>query len=160
MRQAKKKKDETLNWMDSNLFSVPEKIAMEATPYVCPVCVGHQMMALEYDDTGVVVEYCVSCQGLWLNKGEFNKIIDILHRRSIEQPVGAYVKSAAKEVKEVLHGPEPLLEELKDLRMVVRLLQCRICSHQPKFSHHAAESLIASVGDPDEIEGVKSVLGG
>lgn len=159
MRQCKSKRDETLNWMDAELFSNPEKIAMKPTDHACPVCEGKKLMALDYDNTGVVVEYCISCQGLWLDKGEFDKIIQALHHRSLEQTIGEYLRAALEETKEVLTGPEPLAEELRDARMVVRLLQCRICSYQPKLAHTAAESVIQSVSDPDVMEGIKSFLG-
>ena len=156
MREVKEKKDETLSWMDSQLFIDPDKIELTETSYACPCCEGVHMPSLEYDNTGVIVEYCRSCRGLWLDKGEFEIILETLQRRQLEQSIEDYCECMAKEVKELVSGPKSFKEELHDVRMVVRMLQCRICSCQPEIAHHGVEKVIASISNPNVIDAAKS----
>ncbi|MGM0370390.1 MAG: zf-TFIIB domain-containing protein [Bacillota bacterium] len=40
----------------------------------CPVCRDKTMIILELD--GVEVDYCVSCQGVWLDRGELELLLE------------------------------------------------------------------------------------
>lgn len=43
------------------------------TPMVCPVCNVGLMMS---DRQGVEIDYCPQCRGVWLDRGELDKIIE------------------------------------------------------------------------------------
>ena len=40
----------------------------------CPVCVGAQLVMSERQ--GIEIDYCPQCRGVWLDRGELDKIID------------------------------------------------------------------------------------
>jgi len=44
----------------------------------CPRCVD--MDLLEVNKYGVLVDFCPSCGGIWLDKGELSKIIEAIRR--------------------------------------------------------------------------------
>lgn len=40
----------------------------------CPVCVDEQLVISSRE--GVEIDYCAQCRGVWLDRGELDKIID------------------------------------------------------------------------------------
>ncbi len=40
----------------------------------CPVCKDHQLVMSERQ--GVEIDYCPSCRGVWLDRGELDKLIE------------------------------------------------------------------------------------
>jgi len=46
---------------------------MEERKLVCPVCGGDMRCVFRYD---VEIDICGSCKGVWLDRGELNKIVD------------------------------------------------------------------------------------
>lgn len=52
----------------------------------CPQC-AKPMRAINYgDDTGIVVNKCTGCGGIWMDKGELDKIDEIVHGWDDELP--------------------------------------------------------------------------
>lgn len=46
----------------------------------CPVCKTTKLVMSERN--GIEIDYCPNCRGVWLDRGELDKIID----RSLQQP--------------------------------------------------------------------------
>ena len=46
-------------------------------PMKCPVCVHNELKMSER--SGVEVDYCPNCRGVWLDRGELDKILDRAH---------------------------------------------------------------------------------
>jgi Zn-finger nucleic acid-binding protein len=49
----------------------------------CPVCPNTDLLMTER--SGIEIDYCPQCRGVWLDRGELDKIID----RSMEAPAHA-----------------------------------------------------------------------
>jgi Zn-finger nucleic acid-binding protein len=64
----------------------------------CPVD-GSELMMTER--SGVEIDYCPQCRGVWLDRGELDKIIDRGAQAPAPQPRGGY---------EPRGGPEPRYE--------------------------------------------------
>ncbi len=56
----------------------------------CPVCSNERLVMSER--AGVEIDYCPSCRGVWLDRGELDKIIE---RSASPVAVAAAVPSAA-----------------------------------------------------------------
>ncbi len=54
----------------------------------CPVCRGANLVMSERQ--GIEIDYCPQCRGVWLDRGELDKIID----RSLSASPGRNVESA------------------------------------------------------------------
>lgn len=60
--------------------------AAAVSAMLCPVChVGLQMT----DRQGVEIDYCPQCRGVWLDRGELDKIIDRSGANGAPAPVAA-----------------------------------------------------------------------
>lgn len=91
------------------------------------------MVAIYYADTGVEIDYCPQCQGTWLDKGEFEKIIDALHSELVTKNMSDYVKASLREEKEIMTGPESFISEWKDFTTVLQMFQYRFFIENPKL---------------------------
>jgi Zn-finger nucleic acid-binding protein len=55
--------------------------SMVEAPIQCPRCDGHMILqTLSYETQKVEIDRCGHCQGIWLDRGEADRIIDIAKR--------------------------------------------------------------------------------
>ena len=133
LRRVKDKTDPDLNWMDFEIWQNTDAFRVADSQTTCPCC-AVAMHILEYDDTGVAIEYCDRCAGVWLDKGKLEGIIDALQQELLDKPLGDYVKETLGEAKELLVGPESYVSEWKDFATIARMLQYRILSLKPEIA--------------------------
>lgn len=124
LRLAKDHVDEDLVWLDFEIWKHPEKFLRAESKLKCPDD-GADLVRLTYDETRVTVDYCTSCRGVWVQKGEFQRIIQALENEIISKNVGEYIKASLQEAKDLLTGPESFPAEWRDVKAVLKLLQMR-----------------------------------
>ncbi len=133
LRKAKDRTDADLRWMDFELWKHEDRFRVSAESVKCPKCrVG--MAAIIYGETGIEVEHCVKCRGLWLDGGEFGKIIEALTEELETKSALQYVEASLEEAKEILTGPENVISEWRDFLTVIRMLQYRVLIENPKVN--------------------------
>jgi len=82
---------------------------------------------------GVTIDHCPSCEGSWLDKDEFKKIIDSLTNELLTKTFKEYIKESVTEAKEIFTGPESFLSEWKDFTSVYRMMVLRLFAEHPKL---------------------------
>lgn len=132
LRKAKDHADPDTNWMDFELWKHQDLFKAAPKGVLCPQC-NANLVQIEYEHTGVIVDYCVKCHGVWLDAGEFEKIVDALQQELLTKSVSGYFKAALEEAKELVTGPESFISEWRDLATVVRMLELRILTANPKL---------------------------
>jgi len=130
LRLAKDHHDKDLVWMDFTFWKHPERFKTESRHLKCPS--GHgELVAVQYGSTEVSVDLCQTCRGVWLDKGEFQRIIDSLISEVTHKSAADYVKSSLEEARELFSGKEGFVSEWRDLKAVLRLLQHRFYIEHP-----------------------------
>lgn len=137
LRKAKDQADPDLAWMDFEIWKHGDRFEVSVAPLRCPSC-DVDMAAVEYDTTRIEVDFCLRCQGVWLDGGEFEKIIQSLEQELLDKDLPDYIAASLREARQVLAGPEPLASEWKDLRTVLRMLEYRILSENPTVARALA----------------------
>lgn len=66
----------------------------------CPVCEGTSLVMSER--SGIEIDYCPKCRGVWLDRGELDKIIE----RSIALPPATGQRGAGSESRAYSHAPQ------------------------------------------------------
>ena len=89
------------------------------------------MITIDYDQTGIEIDCCPQCRGVWLDKGEFAGIIAALQQEAAGMDVSDYLKASLNEAEELLTGPESFASEWRDFTKVLRLLQYRLFAEKP-----------------------------
>jgi len=133
LRNAKDDKEETLNWMDVDLWEKEDKFRISKNDVHCPDC-GVPLYEVNYGDSNTKVDFCGICEGIWLDEGEFKKIIKYLKDKAGDKIMSDYARTLLEETGEVFVGPEPLEEELKDVLTVLSLLKYRFAGKHPFIS--------------------------
>ena len=131
LRKAKDETDPDLKWLDFDLWSDQESFVADWSSRMCPQC-GKNMATISYGATGVTIDYCAEGHGIWLDKGEFQAIIEALDKELMAMDTSDYVTASLEEAKEIFVGGEGFVSEWKDFLTVTRLLQYRVLVENPK----------------------------
>jgi len=132
LRKVKDKADSDLNWLDFEIWKRTDKFKIKSQKYNCPDC-NDKLEALDYDNTNIEIDYCKTCEGVWLDKGETEKLIETLEEELLNKSLGDYVKATLEEAKELINHPKKFISEWKDFKTIMRFLQYRILSNNPEL---------------------------
>ncbi len=137
LRRVKDSTDPDLNWMDFEIWKQSEAFAVAGGQTACPRCTK-PMHVVNYSTTGVAIDYCHGCDGIWLDKGELERIIGALEQELLDKSLGRYVRETLGEANALLAGPESFVSEWKDFATITRLLQYRVLSLRPALASKIA----------------------
>lgn len=133
LRWAKDYKDRDLRWLDIDLWLDDEKFKISPGRKLCP----HDRLPLyetDYGDSKIRVDVCNICHGIWLDRGEFQKIIAYLKERADKEVLEHYLKNLREELWEVFAGPQSLREEIDDFLTILKLLNYKFSVQHPTIS--------------------------
>lgn len=137
LRKAKDSADADLRWLDFDIFGADaNQFAVPGERQRCPIC-STVMKGLTYEHSGVIVDKCPRCQGIWLNHGEFERIVTYLEELVLNKPASEYVRDAFKQFVEIATGPENRLSEIRDFLAVLKLLEMRFDVESPALTKAA-----------------------
>ena len=133
LRLAKDKKEESLKWMDVDLWKDKKSFKISRTVKLCPEC-RLPLYEVNYGKSKIKVDVCNICNGIWLDKGEFKQIIDYLKKEADWKVLNKYVKSLTEETWEIFVGPETMREEVEDFLTILGLFKYKFLTQHPKIS--------------------------
>lgn len=133
LRKCKDEAESDLQWMDFELWENQDRFEVSAKSMSCPKC-DAKMAAIEYGESGVEVDVCLKCKGIWLDGGEFQKIIEALTEELDTKTAAEYMKASLEEAKEIITGPEGFISEWRDFLTVLRMLEYRVFAENPKVA--------------------------
>ncbi len=121
-------------WIDVDLWKDRRKfLTGEQEGLVCPKD-GRPMTTVRYGKSPVRVEICGHCKGIWLDRGEYEKILEQLEHKVNEETLAEYLGELKDEFVEVFTGPEGPRSELADLAKVLHLLELRFIVEHSDFA--------------------------
>jgi uncharacterized protein len=132
LRLAKDGADPDLNWLDIHPLNDGEKLEISPNVAACPRC-RKNMATVIYGSTKVEIDHCLSCRGVWLDKGEFEQIIEKLEAELNGKDVSSYLAVALREARDVRHGEEGVPSDLLDFLTVARMLRYRFLAEHPRL---------------------------
>ena len=133
LRLAKDDKDKNLNWLDIDLWEDEKSFKVSRGTVPCPSC-RLPLYEVYYGDSRVLVDLCNLCQGVWLDRGEFKKIIDYLRDKRDYEIFNRYFKNLTREFWEIFSGPETLREEALDFLIISKLLKYKLLAQYPQIA--------------------------
>ena len=122
-----------LAWLDFELWKDQELFNVTESALLCPAD-GQGLASIHYGETGVVVDHCVNCGGVWLDGGEFENIIQALKDEVAAKPASSYAKTALHEAAELVSGDKSLASEWRDFATVLRLMEYRLLVENPRLN--------------------------
>ena len=139
LRLAKDEKDKDLNWFDVDLWKEKNKFRVTYGIRMCPYC-RLPLYEVYYGRSGIIVDVCNLCHGIWLDRAEFKKIMDWLQEKADYEILNSYIRNLAEEFIEIFIGPEPLREEMMDFLTILKLLKYKFAAQHPIISQLMADS--------------------
>ena len=105
LRKSKDEKDQYLKWLDIDLWREDKKFQVSSFGKICPLC-KKAFYEVRYGESNIKVDICNSCMSVWLDGGEFKKIIAYLKNIVDNKTLAKYFKHTFEEAKEIFTGPE------------------------------------------------------
>jgi Zn-finger nucleic acid-binding protein len=135
LRKAKDNTDEDLRWLDFDPFTTKGDLFNRVTQDgdQCPKC-SQKMTMLTYKNSGVIIDQCTQCEGVWLPDGEFKKMIAYLEDLIMSESASEYVIDSLKQLMEIITGPEGRIAEVKDFLVILKLLKLRAAVEHSKIA--------------------------
>ena len=134
LMSAKNKADDGLRWLDFDPFGRDaQKLSVVSVGKQCPQCLK-EMQSLTYLQSKVVIDKCQSCEGVWLNHGELERIIRYLEKVIDVEPVKDLAKDTFREFIKIFTGHKGLVSEVKDFLAVLYILKVRIAVEHPRLA--------------------------
>ncbi|MBI4137992.1 MAG: zf-TFIIB domain-containing protein [Candidatus Wildermuthbacteria bacterium] len=133
LEQAKDARDRDLRWLDIDLWKDVSRFRLNKKAKLCPRD-RLPMYEVEYGDSGINVDLCSLCHGVWLDRGEFKNIVVYLRERAEHRVLYHYARDLFEEAWEVFSGPEMLREEILDFVAVLKLFAYKFAAQYAKLS--------------------------
>ena len=138
LRIAKDERDKNINWLDIDLWQDKSKFKIASGQKLCPSC-RLPLYEVEYEDSLVKVDVCNLCLGVWLDRGEFKRIIEYLQEKASYEVLHNYSKNLAQEAWEIFTGPETLREEVIDFLTILKLFNYKFTTQHPNITKIISE---------------------
>ena len=115
----------TLRWMDDEVEAIEKANAMPSRR-LCPKCTGVRLVATNFGESTIILDWCPDCHGIWLDKDEYQAIVDYLIA-TLDAHSSADMKEAAvEEIREIWEDrdgkPPELLSEMLDAKAAISAL--------------------------------------
>lgn len=142
--RAKDRTDQYLRWLDFDPFAGDASApAVSGFARLCPRC-SLKMGVIAYKTSGVLIDKCSSCHGIWLDQGEFEKIIKHLKKETSSETAAQYRKDVERQFEQIFTGPEGPISELRDFFAVLNLLEMRLAVEHTKLAAAVEDLYLAS----------------
>ena len=135
LRKLKNKFDlGELHWLNGEVDNI-EKTAAIQSKRVCPKQDSGNLLSVVFGKSSVVLDWCLKCHGIWLDRGEYDKIIDYLREEAGNATVNDVEKEIAEDVRKLWKGgPESRVAEIGDIAAAVTaLINFTIFDHPAVF---------------------------
>jgi Zn-finger nucleic acid-binding protein len=111
-----------LHWLNGEVDDI-EKTRAVPGKRVCPKKDGGHLVSVVFGKSSVVLDWCPKCHGIWLDRDEFNKVIEYLTTELGNASVKDVEKEIAEDFKKLVHGgPEGRVAEISDIAAAVTAL--------------------------------------
>ncbi len=123
-----------LHWLNEEVDNL-EKAAVIPGKRICPKKDGGKLVSVKFGKSSVVLDWCPKCHGIWLDRGEFEKVIAYLTSELGDATIKDVEREIAEDVKKLWKGgPEGRVAEVGDVAAAVTtLLNFYIFEHPALF---------------------------
>ena len=107
--------DGQLHWLNREVDNI-EKTSAIMSSRPCPKCSSSKLRSVIFGHSGVVIDWCPTCHGIWLDRSEFDSIVEYLRDEATEATPREIAHEIGEDLKKAVtgEGPESRLAELGD----------------------------------------------
>lgn len=133
LRRAKDTATDLYRWFDGDIWQEVGRFRAGESERICPLD-GIAMHHLHYGNSPITIDACKQCGGIWLDRGEFQRIVAYTKHEGRREIWDNYYHVLKKEAGELFIGPEGLRSEAEDLLMVIKLFHYRFMARHPQLT--------------------------
>ena len=130
-------RDHDLAWLDYDLWKDGNKLGSSGSFVDCPRD-GKPLFKIKYGPADVMVDVCLECHGVWLDKDELDKILRELQQRINKETIPEYLNDLGAEVKDLLLSPGDSGQELRNIAIIMKLMEYRLAAQHPRIAEIAS----------------------
>lgn len=79
---------------------------------ICPNCENEKLIMTERQ--GIEIDYCSNCRGIWLDRGELDKLIERSQQQIASSPIREYPSDYERYKEKKYYKKKSFLEEIFD----------------------------------------------
>jgi Zn-finger nucleic acid-binding protein len=116
LRKLKNKvNDGQLHWLNREVDHI-EKASVITSSRPCPNCPASKLRSVIFGRSSVVIDWCPKCQGVWLDRDEFDSITACLRHEATRATPSELAREFRQDLKNALTGagPESRATDLED----------------------------------------------
>ena len=124
LRKLKNKiNDGELHWLNREVNDI-EKTTVISSSRPCPKCPSSKLRSVMFGQSGVVIDWCPDCQGIWLDRSEYDSISEYLRSEATSATAKEIREELAHDLKKIVTGedPESRLAEAGDIAAALEAL--------------------------------------
>lgn len=130
LKTVRDERDSNLSWLDFDLWSDGSKLKQSGSSIDCPRD-GEPLFKIKYGASDVMVDICLACRGVWLDKGELDKILGELKERVNKETIPEYLRDLENEIADIIMEPERSKEDLRNIAIIMKLIEYRLAAQYP-----------------------------
>ncbi|MCK5706115.1 MAG: zf-TFIIB domain-containing protein [Candidatus Aureabacteria bacterium] len=116
--------------LDIDIWKDAKKHKVSPSTKTCPQCTK-RLYKTEYSTSGIILDICPICQGIWFDRGELEKVISYIDKEISDETISALWGELGNEVKEFLIGQESIEKEIKHVGLILKLMEYKVFSQFP-----------------------------
>ena len=110
-----------LHWLNDEVDNV-EKTTAVPSERACPKSHG-KMLSVAFGKSSIVIDWCPKCHGIWLDRAEFDSILEYLNTEAANATRKDVEKEIVQDLKKLWKGdPESRATEVADIAAAVMAL--------------------------------------
>jgi hypothetical protein len=118
-------------WLDAGLWRDADRVEVDKrSQRRCPQD-DVPLASVRYGGPEVTVEVCPVCFGIWLDRGEYDRIIDHLEDEVDSETLAGYMREMGDEVVDLFAGRHDLKTEFANLGKILYLMRLRLVAEHP-----------------------------
>ncbi|MCK5475341.1 MAG: zf-TFIIB domain-containing protein [Candidatus Pacebacteria bacterium] len=133
LKVTRDSRDKNLSWLDFDLWEDGSKLMVSGRSVNCPKD-GKPLFKIKYGNTDVMVDICLDCHGVWLDKNELDKIISELKEKINSETMPEYLSDLGKEITGLFAHPNKADVELQHIVIIMKMLEYRFLAQHPKIA--------------------------
>lgn len=138
LKTVKDERDGDLRWLDFDLWGDEGQLRSNGTYLDCPRD-GGPLFRIKYGPADVMVDVCLACQGVWLDRDELEKILAALRDKVNRETLPEYLRDLEGELKDLFLAPEHSKEDLRNIAILMKLIEYRLAAQHPKIAEITSE---------------------
>lgn len=131
--QIKEDLEPDLSWLNIDFWKKEATFKVRLAPLYCPKCLDRTLTTIQDRQTDTEISLCNNCQGIWLDAGQFSRLLMALSEKANSKTVPEYIKESLRQAGEMIVHPGRIVSEWKDLKTMIRLLNYRIFVEHPNL---------------------------